>query len=153
LLASSPQRRLDAIRRLAEANVPAGVMVAPIIPAITDNEIEAILASARTMGAREAGYVLLRVPLEVADLFAEWLQAHYPGKLKHVLSLLRSAHEGRLYDSSFGERMTGTGAYALMIRRRFEVAAARVGFSRGGAPLRCDLFEPPSRLGQQLRLL
>jgi DNA repair photolyase len=151
--ASSPERRLDAIRRLAEAKVPAGVMVAPIIPAITDAEIEAILGHARTMGAREAGYVLLRLPLEVSDLFTEWLQAHYPGKLKRVLSLLRGAHEGKLYDSAFGERMTGSGAYALMIKRRFEAAAARLGLVRNAVPLRCDLFRAPAQEGEQLRLL
>jgi len=151
--ASSPERRLDAIRRLAEANVPTAVMVAPIIPAINDAEIEAILASAQAMGARDAGYVLLRLPLEVRELFAEWLRAHYPGKLKHVLSLLRASREGKLYDSRFGARMTGSGPYAWMIGRRFEAAAARLGLGRSRVPLRSDLFRPPARPGEQLRLL
>ncbi len=150
--ASSPQRRLDAIRRLAEANVPTAVMVAPIIPAINDAEIEAILARAQAMGARDAGYVLLRLPLEVRELFAEWLRAHYPGKLKHVLSLIRASREGKLYDSRFGARMTGSGPYAWMIGRRFEAAAARLGLGRSRVPLRCDLFRPPVRAGEQLRL-
>jgi DNA repair photolyase len=151
--ASSPERRLDAIRRLAEANVPTAVMVAPIIPAINDAEIEAILARAQAMGARDAGYVLLRLPLEVRELFAEWLRAHYPGKLKHVLSLLRASREGKLYDSRFGARMTGSGPYAWMIGRRFEAAAARLGLGRSRVPLRSDLFQPPPRPGEQLRLL
>jgi DNA repair photolyase len=150
--ASSPERRLDAIRRLAEANVPTAVMVAPIIPAINDAEIEAILARAQAMGARDAGYVLLRLPLEVRELFAEWLRAHYPDKLKHVLSLLRASREGKLYDSRFGARMTGSGSYAWMIGRRLEAAAARLGLGRSRVPLRCDLFRPPARPGEQLRL-
>jgi DNA repair photolyase len=151
--ASTPERRLDAIRRLAAANVPAAVMVAPIIPAINDAEIEAILARAQVMGARDAGYVLLRLPLEVRELFGEWLRAHYPGKLKHVLSLMRAAHAGKHYDSKFGVRMTGSGPYASMIGRRFEAAAARLGLGRSRAPLRCDLFQRPARIGEQLRLL
>ena len=151
--ASSPERRLDTIRRLAEANVPTAVMVAPIIPAVNDAEIEAILARAQAMGARDGGYVLLRLPLEVRELFAEWLRAHYPGKLKHVLSLLRATREGKLYDSRFGARMTGSGPYAWMIGRRFEAAVARLGLGRSRVPLRCDLFRPPARLGEQLRLL
>jgi DNA repair photolyase len=151
--ASSPERRLDAIRRLAEANVPTAVMVAPIIPAINDAEIEAILARAQAMGARDAGYVLLRLPLEVRELFVEWLRAHYPGKLKHVLSLLRASREGKLYDPRFGARMTGSGPYAWMIGRRFEAAAARLGLGRSRVPLRCDLFRPPARHSEQLCLL
>jgi len=87
------------------------------------------------------------------ELFAEWLRAHYPGKLKHVLSLMRSARAGKLYDPRFGARMTGSGPYAGMIARRFEVAAARLGLSRSRVPLRCDLFRPPARVGEQLRLL
>jgi DNA repair photolyase len=151
--ASSPTRRLDAIRELAEAKVPVAVMVAPIIPALNDAEIETILARAQAMGAREAGYVLLRLPLEVRDIFTQWLRAHYPARIEHVLSLLRSTHEGKVYDSSYGARMTGSGAYALMIKRRFESAAARLGLARNGVPLRCDLFQPPLRQGEQLRLL
>jgi DNA repair photolyase len=150
--ATSPERRLDTIRRLAEANIPTAVMVAPIIPAINDAEIEAILARAQAIGARDAGYVLLRLPLEVRELFAEWLRAHYPGKLKHVLSLLRASRDGKLYDSRFGARMTGSGPYAWMIGRRFEAAAARLGLGRSRVPLHCELFRPPARVGEQLRL-
>jgi DNA repair photolyase len=151
--ASSPSLRLDAIRQLAAANVPTAVMVAPIIPAINDAEIEAILARAQAMGARDAGYVLLRLPLEIRELFAEWLRVHYPDKLKHVLSLIRAARQGKLYDSTFGARMTGSGPYAWMIGRRFEAAAAKLGLGRNRVPLRCDLFRPPARAGEQLRLL
>jgi DNA repair photolyase len=103
------------------------------------------------MGVRDAGYVLLRLPLEVRELFAEWLRAHYPGKLKHVLSLMRASREGKLYDPKFGARMTASGPYAWMIGRRFE-AAARLGLGRSRVPLRCDLFRPPARPGEQLRL-
>ena len=150
--ASSPARRLDTIRRLAEANIPTSVMAAPIIPAINDFEIESILARAQAAGARGAGYVLLRLPLEVRELFTEWLRAHYPDKLKHVLSLMRSARDGKLYDSRFGARMTGSGPYASMIGRRFEAAAARLGLAGSRIPLRTDLFRPPARQGEQLRL-
>ncbi len=115
-------------------------MVAPIIPAINDAEIEAILARAEAMGARHADYVLLRLPLEVRELFAEWPRAHYPGKLKHVLSLMRSTHASKLHSSRFGARITGPGPYACMIRRRFE-AAARLGLGRSRVPLRCDLYQ------------
>ncbi len=150
--AASPRRRLEAIFNLARAKVPVAVMVAPIIPALTDAEIETILARAKEMGTSGAGYVLLRLPLEVKELFEEWLAAHYPGKLKHVLSLVRAARGGKLYDSTFGERMRGTGAYAQMIARRFETACARLGLSRNRGALRCDLFAPPGRVGEQLRL-
>ncbi len=151
--ASSPARRLDAMRRLAEAGIPTAVMVAPIIPSINDAEIEAILARARAMGAREAGYVMLRLPLEVRDLFAEWLTVHYPGKLGHVLSLVRSVRDGKLYDAEYGKRMTGSGPYAWMVGRRFEAAAARLGLVKRRIPLRNDLFVPPQGKSEQLQLL
>jgi DNA repair photolyase len=150
--ASTPQRRLDAIRQLAEAGIPVGVMVAPIIPAITDAEIEGILEAAYAAGAREAGYVLLRLPLEVRDLVREWLLEHHPGKLRHVLSLVRSTRGGKDYDATWGERMTGTGPYAWMIGRRFETAVDRIGFPKQRHRLRTDLFQAPSRPGEQLSL-
>ena len=151
--ASSPARRLEAMRRLSEAGVPTVVMVAPIIPAINDAEIETILARAQAMGAREAGYVMLRLPLELRDLFIEWLMAHYPEKLRHVLSLVRSVRGGKMYDSTFGARMTGSGPYAWMLGRRFEAAAARLGLAKSPMPLRSDLFLRPARQGEQLQLL
>ncbi|WP_245276428.1 PA0069 family radical SAM protein [Methylocapsa aurea] len=151
--ASAPARRLETIRLLAQAGVPTVVMVAPIIPAINDAEIETILTRAHAMGAREAGYVMLRLPLELRDLFTEWLLAHYPDKLRHVLALIRSVRGGKLYDSTFGKRMAGSGPYAWMIGRRFEAAAAKIGLARSRMPLRCDLFSPPARRGEQLQLL
>jgi DNA repair photolyase len=150
--APRPERRLDTIRQLTEAGIPVGVMTAPIIPAINDSEIETILTRAHAMGAREAGYVLLRLPLELKDLFTEWLQANFPDKLKHVLSLVRTTRGGNTYDSTWGERMTGSGPYAWMIGRRFEVAAERLGFTRERLKLRTDLFVPPAPPGGQLNL-
>lgn len=151
--ASSPARRLETIEQLAEAGIPTAVMVAPIVPAINDAEIETILARTRAAGAREAGYVMLRLPLELRELFAEWLLEHYPGKMEHVFSLLRSKGEDKVYDSTFGTRMTGSSPYAWMIGRRFEAAAARLGLARNRMPLRCDLFSAPSRRAEQLQLL
>ncbi len=153
--ASTPTKRLEAVRALSEAGVPTMVMTAPIIPGLTDHEIERLLEAARAAGARDVGYVLLRLPLEVAPLFKEWLLRHYPGRYRHVLSLLRSMRGGKDYDADWGRRMTGTGAYAMQIRRRFELAADRLELNQGRAPLRTDLFSPPktSATGVQLSLL
>jgi len=150
--ASAPQKRLDTIRQLSEAGIPTTVLVAPIIPAINDTEIETILTRARAMGATEAGYVMLRLPLELHELFQQWLVTHYPSKARHVLSLVRSVRDGKIYDSTWGKRMTGTGPYAWMIGRRFEAAAEKLGFSRTKKKLRTDLFSPPQKGGQQLSL-
>ncbi|WP_460449244.1 PA0069 family radical SAM protein [Alsobacter sp. SYSU BS001988] len=150
--AATPAKRLDAIRQLSQAGVPASVMVAPIIPAVNDPEIEAILAAAAAAGAREAGYVLLRLPHEVRDLFREWLLEHHPGKLRHVLSLIRSTRGGKDYDAKWGERMTGDGPYAWMIGRRFEIAAEKLELNKRRLKLRTDLFTPPKRAGEQLTL-
>ncbi len=150
--ANSPQRRLDAIRQLSEAGIPVSVMVAPIIPAINDAEIETILTRAHAMGAREAGYVMLRLPLEVRDLFGEWLLEHFPDKYRHVMSLVESMREGKAYDSAWGKRMTGTGPYAWMTGRRFEIACAKIGYAKTRARLRTDLFTRPQRSGEQLQL-
>ena len=150
--ANSPQRRLEAIAQLSEAGIPVGVMVAPVIPAINDAEIETILTRAYAHGAREAGYVMLRLPLELRDIFTEWLMEHFPDKARHCLSLIRNVREGKLYDAAHGTRMTGSGPYAWMIGRRVQIATAKTGFLRNRVKLRTDLFEPP--LGQrQLRLL
>jgi len=150
--AATPERRLATIQALAEAGIPTTVMVAPIIPGLTDSEIETILTRAHAAGAREAGYVMLRLPLELRDLFGEWLLAHYPHKVRHILSLIRSTRDGKIYDSTFGKRMTGSGPYAWMIGRRFEAAAAKIGFAKSRLKLRHDLFQPPPRLGEQLQL-
>ncbi|MDE2362773.1 MAG: PA0069 family radical SAM protein [Hyphomicrobiales bacterium] len=150
--AASPEKRLETIERLAEAGIPAGVMVAPVVPAINDGEIETILTRAHARGAREAGYIMLRLPLEVRDLFSEWLVEHYPAKARHVLSLVREVRDGKLYDATFGKRMSGTGPYAWMIGRRFEMAVEKIGFAKARVRLRTDLFTPPMRAGQQLSL-
>jgi DNA repair photolyase len=151
--ASTPERRLHAIEQLAKAGIPTTVMVAPIIPAINDAEIETILTRAAARGAREAGYVMLRLPLEVRDIFQEWLRVHFPDKLAHVMSLVQQVREGKLYDATWGKRMTGSGPYAWLIGRRFEAAMARNGFSQTRTKLRTDLFTAPGRSGEQLSLL
>jgi DNA repair photolyase len=143
--ASSPAKRLEAIRRLSGEGIPVTVLVAPVIPALNDSEIEDILGEARRAGAREAGYVLLRLPHELKDLVRDWLHEHYPDRLKHVMSLVQESRGGKDYDSTFGVRQTGVGPYAWMIGRRFETAAARLGLNRDRAELRTDLFTPPDR--------
>jgi DNA repair photolyase len=154
--ASTPPKRLEAIRLLSEAGVPTAVLVAPIIPAVNDAEIERILDACYHMGAREAGYVLLRLPLEIRDLFREWLVANRPDAARHVLSLIRDTRGGKDYDSSFYLRQKGTGPFAWMIGRRFEVARQRLGFNKRSLRLVTDLFTPPPRTGpaaaQQLSL-
>lgn len=149
--AATPELRLETLEKLSAAGVPTAVMTAPIIPSINDDEIEKILTRAHAAGAREAGYVLLRLPLELRDLFTEWLVAHFPDRARRALMLMRSTRDGKLYESSFGTRMKGEGPYAWMIGRRFEVAAARLGFGQK-TKLRTDLFEPPRRAAQQLSL-
>jgi len=150
--AATPDRRLDAIRGLADAGVPVGVLVAPIIPALNDAEIERILDSAVAAGASEAGYVLLRLPLEVNDIFKEWLLRHYPDRYRHVLSVLRSMRGGKDYDAEFGKRQRGDGPYAWQIGRRFEIATKRLGLNRRHLKLRTDLFSPPADSVKQLSL-
>jgi DNA repair photolyase len=151
--ASTPGKRLEAIETLNEAGVPASVMVAPIVPGLNDAEIERILDSAYAAGAREAGYVLLRLPLEVAPIFKDWLLRHYPDRYRHVMSLIRSMREGKDYDSEWGKRMKGSGPYAWQIGRRFELAAKKLGFNKEKRHLRTDLFVPPEVAGKQLVLL
>ncbi len=141
--APTPERRLEAIERLAAAGVPTGVMVAPIIPAVNDDEIEKILARAHAAGAREAGYVTLRLPLELRELFREWLAVNFPEKLERAVSLVKSMHGGKDYSSQWGKRMAGSGPYAWMIGRRFEIAAERLSFREKAIALRADLFERP----------
>ena len=141
--APTPERRLEAIEGLANAGIPVGVMAAPILPAINDAELEKILTRAHAAGAREAGYVTLRLPLELRDLFREWLAVNFPDKLKHALSLTQSMHGGKDYDAQWGRRMAGSGPYAWMIGRRFEIAAAKLGYREERLALRTDLFMPP----------
>jgi DNA repair photolyase len=150
--AATPQRRLDALRQLSEAGVPTSVMVAPVIPAINDAEIERILDTAAALGVRGAGYVLLRLPLEVRDLFREWLMANYPDRYRHVFTLIRDMRGGRDYDSQWGTRMKGTGPMAWMIGRRFEIACEKLGLNKRRSKLTTDHFVKPKRSGQQLSL-
>lgn len=151
--ASTPPKRLEAIRAVAEAGIPAGVLVSPIIPALNDHEIERVLEAARTAGATEASYVLLRLPLEVSPLFRDWLLRNYPDRYRHVMSLVRSMRGGKDYDAEFGKRMKGAGPYAWQIGRRFDLAVKRLGFNPTRRQLRDDLFVPPLGTGVQLSLL
>lgn len=151
--ASTPPRRLDAIRGLREAGVPAGVMFAPVIPALNDEEMESVLAAAAEAGAGSAGYVLLRLPLEIKDLFREWLAANAPGRAAHVMSLIRQMRGGKDYDSAWHTRMRGTGPYAQMIARRFQIAVRRNGFNAPSRPLDLSKFRRPAYAGEQLALL
>jgi len=151
--ASTPTKRLEAIKALSAVGVPCSVMVAPIIPGLNDHEIEKILDAAASMGATQAGYVLLRLPLEVAPVFKEWLLRHYPERYRHVMSLIRSMRGGKDYDSEWSKRMSGTGPYAWQIARRMEMACKRLGLSARGKPLRTDLFVRPKPAGEQLELL
>jgi DNA repair photolyase len=147
--AASALARLRAVRALSGAGVPTGVMVAPIIPAVTDHEIEAILEAAAQAGARRAGWVLLRLPLEVHALFEEWLAEHRPLSAARVMSLVKGARSGNAYDARFGHRMRGTGAYAELIGQRFKTAARRLGYEQGEAePLDLGQFRVPAAGGQ-----
>src|SRR6267154_4940028 len=152
--AASPQARLRVVQQLARAGIPVGVLVAPVIPAITDHEMEDILAAAKEAGAGSAGYVLLRLPHEVKILFREWLSEHYPDRAKHVMSLINQTRGGKDYDSEFGRRMTGTGPYAELLRTRFELARRKCGFdsARERYELDVSLFRPPAPEQSQLTL-
>jgi DNA repair photolyase len=152
--AASPQRRVDALRALASAGVPCGVMVGPVIPALTDKSMEDVLEAAAAAGATMAGWIMLRLPNEVRPLFKEWLAHHYPQRAEHVISIVRQVRGGRENDPRFGSRMSGSGNFADLIQRRFEIACGRLGLnseenhmaSRGG--LDCTRFRPPSPAGQ-----
>lgn len=151
--AAAPERRLAAIQALAAAGIPTAVMVAPVIPGLTDHEMESILAAGAERGACSAAWILLRLPHEVSGLFEQWLLHHAPGRHDHVLSLLRQAHGGKLYDSGFGRRMTGNGPLSTLLDGRFRLAVGRLGLDRGPSrALRTDLFAPPPRPGEQLAL-
>lgn len=151
--ASTPTKRLEAIRQLSDAGIPASVMVAPIIPGLTDQEMERVLDSAHHAGAREAGYVVLRLPLEVSPIFKDWLLRHYPDRYRHVMSLIRSMRDGKDYDSEWGKRMKGAGPYAWQIGRRFEITAKRLGLNAERRTLRTDQFVAAGKDQEQLMLL
>ncbi|HXS79646.1 MAG TPA: PA0069 family radical SAM protein [Gammaproteobacteria bacterium] len=148
---AGPKQRLAMIRELSAAGVPTGVMAAPMIPALNDHELEGILEAAAANGAGNAGYVLLRLPHEVAPLFVEWLREHYPDRAEHVLSLLKQLRGGQLYDSEWGSRQRGFGPFAALLKARFQKARRRFGLERETA-LRCDKFVPPRPAGPQIEL-
>ena len=150
--AATPPRRLQALRTLSDAGVPVSVMIGPVIPGLNDAEIERILESAYAAGAREAGYIIVRLPLEVSPIFKDWLLQHYPDRYRHVTSLIRSMRGGKDYDAEWGKRMKGTGPYAWQIGRRFELAARRLGLNVTRRRLRTDLFKAPNAKGEQLAL-
>ncbi|MGZ0704270.1 PA0069 family radical SAM protein [Pseudomonas piscis] len=149
--AAAPKARLRAIRVLRGAGVPVGVLCSPMIPMINDSELEALLGEAQAAGAQSAAYMMLRLPLEVAPLFEEWLAAHYPQRAAHVLSLIRQSRGGELYDSRFGSRMRGEGPFADLLAQRFAKALKRLGLDRrADFDLDCSAFCPP---GRQMALL
>src|SRR6516164_4281230 len=150
--ASTPPRRLETLRQLVRAGVPTSTLVAPVIPALNDAEIERILEAVAATGVRHAGYVLLRLPLEVRDLFREWLMANFPDRYRHVFKLIRDMRGGKDYDSTFGTRMTGKGPIAWMIGRRFEVASERLGFNVTSVKTTTEHFRPPLPSAEQLTL-
>jgi DNA repair photolyase len=128
---SAPSRRLETIKRLAAAGIPTGVLVAPVIPFLTDHQIEPLLEAAHAAGACSAGYVLMRLPYEVKELFRNWLEVHYPLKAKHVMSRVHEMRGGRDNDPDFGSRMVGAGELAQLLRKRFDIASKRYGFDTG----------------------
>ncbi len=151
--AATPSLRLKTIKQLSEAGIPVSVLVAPMIPALNDDELERILDAGCANGADDAGFILLRLPREVSGLFKDWLLRHYPDRYRHVLSLIRSMRGGKDYDADFSTRMRGTGPYAWQLGRRFELATKRLGLATMRKPLRTDLFTPPQAEGTQLSLL
>lgn len=154
--AASPLKRLEAVAALARAGVPVGVLAAPMIPGLNDAELERILEMSARAGATRAGYVLLRLPQEIAGMFEAWLAQHHPERAARVLALVRETRAGRLYDSRFGARQTGTGPYAELLAQRFKVALRRFGLDgRGGmgGSLDCTQFTPPQAAPRQLELL
>jgi DNA repair photolyase len=150
--AAAPHRRLATIRALAQAGIPTAIMTAPLIPALNDHEIDALLAAGAEAGARSAGYVVLRLPLEISALFQEWLAEHAPDRARRVMKLVREMRGGRDYDSTWGARQRGTGPYAQLIARRFRAAARRSGLDRPSFALDASHFRRPPKPGDQLCL-
>ena len=150
--AASPARRLETMRALNDAGITCNVMVAPIIPGLNDHEVERLIDSAAAAGATEAGYVMLRLPLEVSPVFKEWLLRHYPDKFRHVMTLIRAMRDGKDYDADWGKRMRGAGPYAWQIGRRFEIKSKQLGLNVSRKPLRTDLFMPPNAAPKQMCL-
>lgn len=150
--AATPARRLDVIRRLTAVGVPVRVMVAPVVPGLTDSELEPILTAARAAGAVAASWIMLRLPGEVAPLFRDWLAERFPLRAAKVITRIREVHGGRDYDPAWGRRMQGQGVWSDLIDRRFRVAVARLGLDTASPSLRTDLFKVPPELGTQLCL-
>ncbi len=150
--AATPEKRIEALAELNAANVPTMVMVAPVIPALNDPEIEAILKRCHAVGTREAGYVMLRLPIELKDLFREWLECEYPDRASRVIGLVQSLHNGQDYRAEFGIRQKGSGPYAEQVAKRFQLATRRLGINQTRTNLRTDLFQKPLRKGAQLPL-
>jgi DNA repair photolyase len=150
--ATAPRRRVQTLRRLSAAGVPVGVMFAPVIPALNDAEMERVLEAAAEAGARRAGYVMIRLPLEIKDLFRDWLAQHYPLKARHVMSIIQNLHGGKDYRAEFGTRRTGTGHYAELIAQRFRLSCERLGLNTGDPALSTQHFRPPAAHREQLSL-
>ena len=148
----APKRRLATIRALCNAGVPVRVMASPMVPGLSDHEMEAILQAGAEAGAVAASWIMLRLPLEVSPLFQEWLHVHYPNRAARVMGLVRDMHGGKEYEAKWGQRMRGTGPYAELVAKRFHLAAQRLGLDEEQPKLRCDLFKPPAQKGDQLRL-
>jgi len=151
--APAPARRLATIRRLRDAGIPVRIMVAPVVPGLTDHEVEALLAAGAEAGVDAASWIMLRLPREVSDLWQQWLAEHEPGRAAKVMARLREMHGGRDYDPRWGQRMRGEGEFARMIGHRFKTACKRLGVTEKTADLRCDLFACPAQVGDQLSLL
>ncbi|MCZ4352401.1 PA0069 family radical SAM protein [Roseovarius aestuarii] len=150
--APSPARRLQIIRALSDAGIDVRIMTSPLIPGLTDHELEGLLEAGRDAGAIAASWIMLRLPQEVSGLFKEWLATHYPDRAGRVMGLLRDMHGGQEYDAAWGRRMRGQGPYAEMIAQRFAVAVKRLGFAARLPDLRTDLFRKPAEVGDQLTL-
>jgi DNA repair photolyase len=151
--AATPEKRLEALRILSAAGIPTVLMMGPIIPAVNDMEIEAVLKMGAQAGVKEAGYTMLRLPLEVKELFKEWLETHMPDRAQKVMAQVRQVRGGRENDANFGTRMTGTGPYAWMTGRRFQLACEKLGINEARVKLSTELFTKPERQAEQLTLI
>ena len=150
--APTPDRRLRMIEKLSAAKVPVRLMLSPVVPGLTDHEVERIIGAGAAAGAKAASWIMLRLPLEVSELFQEWLATHFPDRQSKVMSFIREMHGGEVYSAEWGKRMRGEGTYAQMIAHRVAIAMRRTGLPKDLPPLRCDLFERPIAAGDQLSL-
>jgi DNA repair photolyase len=148
--AATPARRLQALAELTRAGVPTGVLAAPMIPGLNDAEMEKIMEAAKAAGVRHGGYILLRLPLELRQMFEEWLHAHFPDRARHVLSLIRQTRAGELNDPRFHHRFTGHGPYADLLGQRFAKASRRLGFAEARAQLDCGRFAIPGGVAAEM---